>query len=582
MPPLSPDSTRHPKLGSDLPAGIRLSCGPSIHYSHDVARNPAYLIKAKSGAVASENVLCSEIGVDVMKNGGNAVDAAVAATFCTGVVNMFSSGIGGGGFMVVRVPTSKDGKSSEVWTVDFRETAPALANKTMYIRDPTQAMLGGLSVAIPGEVRGLEEAHKRWGSLPWERLVQPSVELAAGWRVGRELTRRINNPLVRTLMTGTQDWSDIFAPDGHILQEGDIIRRANLSRTLSIIAREGARGFYQGPVADAIVDKVRETGGILTHEDLKDYSVIIEPALQGSYLSRKVYTSHAPTSGPVLLHMLNIMEHYDLFEEGMTGLNVHRLIEAIKFGFSARTRVADPAFLDDLDDLDYIKKLPTKQYAAKVVANITDDATHTPDYYNPVFDVPSDHGTSHTSIVDKNGMAVSITSSVNWVFGSQVLDPVSGILLNNEMDDFSIPGTPNGFGLYPSPYNYPEPGKRPLSSTAPTIVENPDGSFYLAIGGAGGSRIFPSVFQVILNLDWGMNVGESVEFGRLHDQLYPTIVDVDSTYPGPLVDALRQRGHNVTVLDVNRIAAVVEAVVKDDGVIWAASDSRKNGVAAGY
>lgn len=187
-----------------------LSRGRSAFHSQDVARNPAYLIKAKSGAVASENIVCSDLGVDVMKDGGNAVDAAVAATFCIGVVNMFSwvfysfsvdgsylragksSGIGGGGFMTVRVPTSKDKGSSEIWTIDFRETAPALANKTMYNNDPTKARFGGLSVGIPGEVRGLEVVHKRWGSLPWERLVQPSVELAAGWKVGRELSKRIN------------------------------------------------------------------------------------------------------------------------------------------------------------------------------------------------------------------------------------------------------------------------------------------------------------------------------------------------------------------------------------------------------
>jgi len=202
-------------------------------------------------------------------------------------------------------------------------------------------------------------------------------------------------------------------------------------------------------------------------------------------------------------------------------------------------------------------------------------------FLNPAFPVHPIQK-SHTSIVDKNGMAVAITSTVNLVFGSQVMDPETGILLNDEMDDFSIPGIPNGFGLRPSPLNYPQPGKRPLSSTAPTIVEHPDGSFFLAIGGSGGSRIFPSVFQVLLNLDWGLDIRDAIEFGRLHDQLYPLITDAEDIYPGHILDDLRQRGHNVSVLDVNRLAAVIQGVVQTDSSIYAASDSRKNGIAAGY
>jgi len=193
------------------------------------------------------------------------------------------------------------------------------------------------------------------------------------------------------------------------------------------------------------------------------------------------------------------------------------------------------------------------------------------------------HLQSHTSVVDKNGMAVALTSTVNLVFGSEVLDPETGIILNDEMNDFSTPGVPNAFGLWPSPYNYPEPGKRPLSSTTPTIIEHPDRSFFVAIGGSGGSRIFGAIFQTLVNLDFGLDVSQAVEFGRLHDQLYPVIVDADSVYPPDILDALRCRGHNVTVLDVNRVAAVVQAVVQQqNGKITAASDSRKNGIAAGY
>ncbi|KAH8083772.1 gamma-glutamyltranspeptidase [Cristinia sonorae] len=539
------------------------------------ARNPAYLIHAKHGAVASENKLCSDIGVETLKAGGNAVDAAVSTTLCIGVANMFSSGIGGGGFMTVRVPVNG---SSEVFTVDFRETAPALSNKTMYAKDPLSAAFGGLAVGIPGELRGLEEAHKRWGSLPWNDLVQPSIQLARGWAVPAELARRIQ--MFAPMMLGKADWSSIFAPQGQLLKEGDIIRRLNLSRTLSVIASKGADGFYKGEIADSIVQKVKATGGILSHDDLKSYTVIVKPALRGTYRGRKIYTTHAPTSGPVLLHMLNLAEHLDDFvEKGRTNLNVHRIVEIMKFGFAARTRVCDPAFIQDYTS---IKKIPTKEYADQIFTNLTDDRTHTPDYYQPIFDVPEDHGTSHTSIVDKNGMAVAITSTVNLVFGSQVMDPVTGVILNDEMDDFSTPGIPNSFGLWPSPYNYPEPGKRPLSSTAPTIIEDADGHFEIAIGGSGGSRIFPSIFQVLTNLDWGLDASAAVEYGRMHDQLYPPYVDVDSVYPEKALEGLRSRGHNITVLDIGRIAAVIQLVKKDGEDIYAASDSRKNGIAAGY
>ncbi|KAJ7783168.1 gamma-glutamyltranspeptidase [Mycena metata] len=539
-----------------------------------VGGNPAYLIKARNGAVATENVLCSTIGVDILKAGGNAVDAAIAATICTGTVNMFSSGIGGGGFMTVRIPPAHPGEASQVFVIDFRETAPALSNRTMFPPHSTTSRFGGLSVGVPGELRGLEEAHRRWGSLPWKTLIEPSIALARGWRVQRELGQRIT--WFPSLMLGNPDWSAVFAPRGRFLREGDVIRRTNFSRTLATIASEGPDAFYKGPIADALVRKVRETGGILSHADLENYRVKVEPALKGTYRGRKVYTGHAPGAGPVLLHMLNLFEKFPVTER--TPLNVHRAVEIIKFGWAARTKICDPAFTNNTQRIDDIS---TKAFADLVAANITDDRTHPPHYYNPEFDIKVDHGTSHTSVVDHNGMAVALTSTVNMIFGSGVLDPETGVILNDEMDDFSTPGTPNGFGLWPSPYNYPEAGKRPLSSMVPTIMEHPDGSFAVAIGGSGGGRIFGAIFQTILNLDWGLDASEAVEFGRVHTQLLPAGVDADFGYPEVLMKGLLDRGHTVEVTPP--VAAVVQLVVQDeDGRIFAASDSRKNGIAAGW
>ncbi|KAJ6593887.1 gamma-glutamyltranspeptidase [Mycena capillaripes] len=539
--------------------------------------NPAYLIKARNGAVATENILCSDIGVDILKAGGNAVDAAIAATFCTGTVNMFSSGIGGGGFMTVRIPPAHPDASSEVFTIDFRETAPALANKTMYPPHSNSSLFGGLSVGVPGELRGLEEAHRRWGSLPWKTLVEPSVALARGWTVQKELGQRIT--WFPSLMLENPDWSAVFAPRGTFLREGDVIKRTNYSRTLATIASQGPDAFYKGPIADSLIRKVRATGGILSHGDLENYTVRVDHALQGTYRGRKVYTSQAPTSGPVLLHMLNLIEKFPM--TARTPLNVHRAIEVLKFGFAARTKICDPAFNNDTKRIDEIS---TKPFADLVAVNITDDRTHPPTYYNPAYDVKTDHGTSHTSVVDKNGMAVALTSTVNLIFGSQVLDPETGVILNDEMDDFSTPGTPNGFGLWPSPYNYPEPGKRPLSSTAPTIVEHADGSFAAAVGGSGGGRIFGAVFQVLLNLDWGLDVSAAVEYWRVHTQLVPEIVDADLGYPADVLAGLLARGHKLAGARTRCIvAAVVQLVARrTDGQIFAASDSRKNGIAAGF
>jgi gamma-glutamyltranspeptidase/glutathione hydrolase/leukotriene-C4 hydrolase len=233
--------------------------------------------------------------------------------------------------------------------------------------------------------------------------------------------------------------------------------------------------------------------------------------------------------------------------------------------------------------LDAIEQMPTKELADLIFLNITDDKTHLPAYYNPEYSIQTSQGTSHSSIVDKNGMAVAVTSSVNIPFGSMVMDPVTGVIFDDTMNDFATPGVPDAWGIYASPSNYPEPHKRPLSSMVPTIIEHTDGSLYLVAGGSGGSRIFGSVFQTILNLDWGLDASQAVEFGRLHDQLYPLRLDIDDVYPSYLVEDLAKRGHNITISDVNRIAAVVNIVTRQpDGKIFAASDSRKNGIAAGY
>ncbi|KAF9329232.1 hypothetical protein BG006_007664, partial [Podila minutissima] len=453
---------------------LGVTLASKVGSSPAIERPTPTLIKAKNGAVAAEEIHCSEIGVQVLVDGGNAVDAAIASCLCIGTVNSFSAGVGGGGFMAIRLP------NATVEIIDFRETAPAGSTKDMFKNNPILAQTGGLAVAVPGEIRGLELAHKRHGKLPWERLFAPSIKMAReGWAVGPELARRLQ--IAKQLVETQPDWSHVFAPEGEALREGQWIKRKALADTLESIAKHGAKVFYEGPIAQSMVDHVQAHGGILTMEDMRSYKPLIKEPSVGFYQGRKVYTSPAPTSGPTLISILNILERYNLgkFQQDFN-LDTHRLVEAMKFGFAQRTELGDP----DFTDLEAkIQNMMSKDTAAAIRANISDERTFPVEYYNPHWGPIDNHGTTHLSTVDKDDMAVALTSTVNLLFGSKLLDPKTGVILNDEMDDFSIPGRANAFGLQPSPYNYPAPGKRPLSSCVPTIVEK-DGKFEMSLGGS--------------------------------------------------------------------------------------------------
>ncbi|KAG0199328.1 hypothetical protein BGX28_007379 [Mortierella sp. GBA30] len=541
-----------------------------------IDQNGPLLIKAKYGAVAAEEIHCSEVGVEVLKEGGNAVDAAIASCLCIGTINSFAAGIGGGGFMAIRLP------NGEVETIDFRETAPSGSYPTMFKQDPILAQRGGLAVAVPGELRGLELAHRRHGQLPWERLFAPSVKLAReGWAVGPELARRI--ALAKDTIEADPDWTEVYASkDGTALTEGEWIKREAFADTLEAVGREGADAFYTGKIARMIVNHVRKNGGILTMEDMGNYEALVKEPMVGFYHGRKIYATPAPTSGPALIGILNILEGYNLGKSLKDAdVDTHRLVEAMKFGFAQRTELGDPDFID-LEAT--IESMLSKDTAAKIRANISDTRTFPVDYYNPHWGPIDNHGTTHLSTVDKDDMAVTLTSTVNLLFGSKLLDPQSGVILNDEMDDFSIPGQANAFGLLPSPYNYPEPGKRPLSSCVPTIVER-NGKFEMALGGSGGSRIITAVLQTILNVyDHDQNIMDAIENPRIHHQLMPNVVDIEEGYSESEIEFLRSVGHNVTLFDRKQAKAEIQAVMRlDDGYIYASSDTRKQrAVAAGF
>ncbi|KAG9321475.1 hypothetical protein KVV02_007274 [Mortierella alpina] len=549
---------------------LKLGAPPAIE------KNTPILIKAKNGAVATEEIHCSEIGVEVLKEGGNAVDAAIASCLCIGTVNAFAAGIGGGGFMAIRLP------NGTVEMIDFRETAPAASFPTMFKKDPVLAQRGGLAVAIPGEIRGLELAHTRHGKLSWERLFEPSVKLARyGWAVGPELARRIS--LVKDMIETDPDWSHVYASkEGVALKEGDWIRREALADTLETVGRKGADAFYKGQIAKDIVDHVRKNKGILTMDDMRKYTALIKEPVVGYYQGRKVYAAPAPASGPVLISILNILERYNVGKSlSSADLDTHHLVEAMKFGYAQRTELGDPDFTDLKET---IRSMISKDTASQIRANISDTRTFPVEYYNPHWGPIDNHGTAHLSTVDKDDMAVALTSTVNLLFGSKLLDPKTGVILNDEMDDFSIPGQANAFGLQPSPFNYPEPGKRPLSSSLPTIVER-DGKFEMSLGGSGGSRIITATLQTMLNVyNHGQNIMEAIENPRIHHQLMPNVVDIEKGYSRSETQFLRSAGHNVTLFDRVEAKAEIQAVMRDvDGYIYASSDTRKQrAVAAGY
>ncbi|KAI8906516.1 nucleophile aminohydrolase [Powellomyces hirtus] len=540
------------------------------------SRSTAGAVRAKQGAVSSEHPICSQIGVDVLKDGGSAVDAAIATGVCIGSTNMYSSGIGGGGFMVVRE------KTGDSRFIDFRESAPAGASKDMYKDDPTKAQFGGTGVGVPGEIRGFEAAHKKYGKLEWKRLFQPSVELCInGWEVNPILEQRIN--LVPDLMLKNKEFRAVFAPNGKLLKSGDIIKRETYGATLREIGEKGASVFYEGWIAEELVKTTRADGGVLSMDDMRNYTAKVQPTLVGFFHGRRIITAPPPTSGPVLLSILNVMEGYDLSAEGRTATNIHRLIEAYKHGFAERSYYGDPIDTTFRNITEIAAEFADKSNAWRVRRLISDTKTFPVEYYNPTFDIKEDHGTMHVSVLTADGEAVSMTSTVNLLFGGQIMDAKTGVILNDEMDDFSIPGHPNAFGLAPSPYNYIQPYKRPLSSSVPTIIENGD-QVEAVIGASGGSRIITAVAQALLDmLSFNADAALAVRQPRAHHQLLPNTLFVEYEYDGRLLKELEKLGHSVHVFDKGLYLSGVEAIHRlPDGTIQAASDWRKGGSSAGY
>jgi gamma-glutamyltranspeptidase/glutathione hydrolase/leukotriene-C4 hydrolase len=533
-------------------------------------------LQSQNGAVAADNPACSAFGVDILKEGGNAIDAAVATCLCQGVGGPSASGIGGGHVMLIRLA------NGTTVVIDARETAPQNAYPEMFVANPKLASRGGLAVAVPGELKGLEYAWKTFGSgkISWSRLFDKAIDLAAnGIKVEKWLmeSMRLDSAAMKQSPTMMAVFSD---GNGNLLPEGSLVKNTKLAETLRKIAAGGSDVFYNGELTPIMVNEINNNGGNITEQDFHDYTIKLREPLSTYFQGYKIIGSNAPFSGGALtMYTLNLLELFNLPKRSYDVETVHMIIESWKFAFSNRMALADPEFVNITS---IIQELVSKDHASRIRPRIDLAQTHDPTYYKDLnTEAPvSPQGTTHMSVVDKDRNSVALTSTINLGYGSMVLGPNTGIIFNDEMDDFSIPGLPNQFGLAPSVANFVAPGKRPLSSMTPTIVLKNDQP-YMVVGGSGGPRITTATISVILDvLAFGENIKQAIYKPRVHHQLYPNKVMIEAAFPAEMRNILGTKyKHEFTDVEKN---ACVQGIVIDGENLYSASDFRKYGESAGY
>jgi len=515
------------------------------------------------------------------------VDAAVATGFALAVTHPQAGNIGGGGFMLISLAGGK-----KLTAIDYRETAPAAASKDMFLDeagnvDRDRARYSRASAGVPGTVAGLLYALEHYGSMPRELVLAPAIKLAEeGFPVPYGLAFALEKSHERFL--GDVSSQAYFEhPGGKAYKAGEVLRQPDLAKTLRAIASEGTRGFYEGPVAQLIEEEMKQGGGLISAEDLKNYKPIEREPVRGTYRGYDILSMPPPSSGGVhVIQMLNILEGYDLAKLGHdTADSIHRLVEAMRRAYADRAKyLGDPGFVKVP-----VAGLVSKEYAAQLRAGI--DLSHATKSENVSAGRPpgaEGDQTTHFSIIDKAGNAVSNTYTLNLAFGSGYSVDGAGFLLNNEMDDFSAkPGAPNAFGLVGGDANAIAPGKRPLSSMAPTIVLK-DGAPYLVTGSPGGSTIITVVLQEILNvLAYDMNVAEATAVPRVHHQWQPDVVITERGVSDDTLRILEARGfvipRNADGGFQHRVLGRANSIMKADGYFLGAADTREeDGAAIGY
>ncbi|VVC34642.1 Hypothetical protein CINCED_3A025773 [Cinara cedri] len=470
----------------------------------------------KNAGVVSNGGPCAQIGVDILAKGGNAVDAAIAVMVCDGAVCPEYMGIGGGFLLSVYNATTK-----KVVSIDARETAPAAADETMYLDDPKAGVHGGLAVAIPGALKGYSVLYEKYGGgVSWESLFEATIQLCLkGITISEHLEVRLRD--VQRLIKKDPMLRKTFfdRKTGHVKKVGETYVLPKLARTMKIIAKEGASALYNGSLTPKLLHDLNKINGIITAEDLANYKVEIEDAF--AIKLKNGYTIHSgppPGSGIILAYILRVLE--GLWPAPSPGLDAHRLVEAFKYGYAERTHLGDHKFVNVSQ---IFEKVNSDSYIDGIRSQIMDNFTSLdPKYYGADFDMLEDHGTANLVVVDSMGNAVVGTNTINTLFGCGIMSPSTGIILNNEMDDFSTPGVINSFGIPSSPANFIEPGKRPMSSMCPTIFTDKKGDFVLGVGAAGGSKItLATAYVTALKLWQNKTLKEALDKPRIYHQLLP-------------------------------------------------------------
>ena len=523
---------------------------------------------SSNGVVVTQHYLATEIGENILAQGGNAYDAAIAVGFALAVVLPRAGNIGGGGFMVIY-----DEDSNDTYAIDYREKAPAASFRDMYLDengefDILKSTFGYNAIGIPGTVHGFWSVHQRFGSLPWADLIQPAIILAErGFVMSDYMAQTLNNYSEK--MSYYDETRNIFLRNYPNLKDSRLIQN-DLAKTLKRIQKDGLNGFYSGETALLIAADMKENGGLITEQDLLDYRSIWRDPIKGTYRGKTIVTMPPPSSGGIhLIQMLNILENFELGSyEHNSYQYVSLLSETMKYAYADRSEyLGDPDFFDVP-----ISKITAKEYAKIISTSIEELGVLPSSKINPgMYINPESNETTHFSIADKFGNVISNTYTINSAFGSGVTIKGTGILMNNEMDDFSgQPGVPNQFGLLGGIANEIEPAKRPLSSMTPTIVFD-NGDPFLAIGSPGGSRIITAVLQIILNvIDFEQSLEEATDSKRVHHQWYPDDIDIEETYNQ--INELMDLGYKIDIIDT---ATCTQSIMIDDGEFIGVSDLRR-------
>jgi len=539
-------------------------------------------VTAQNGMVASQEAVATQVGVDILKKGGNAVDAAIATGFALAVTLPRAGNLGGGGFMMIHMAGSGETKA-----LDYREKAPAAAFKDMFLGedgepDNQKSRFSGLAVGVPGTVAGFAEAFETHGSgkLTWAELVEPAISLAEnGITVTPDLSASLTAS-ARRLLNDPASKTIFYKTGGLPYLPGETLKQEDLAKTLRRIADTGAAGFYTGETAERIAQKVQDAGGGMTVEDLEGYKPVWRTPVTGSYRGYDIASMPPPSSGGVhIVEILNMLETFPISDYGVNSADsIHVMAEAMRRAYADRSK-----FLGDPDYVEVpVRSLTSPAYASELVKTIRMDTATPSEEIKPGDPYPYESNeTTHFSVVDKDGNAVSNTYTLNFSYGVGLTADGTGVLLNNELDDFSAkPGVPNAYGLVGGTANAVEGGKRPLSSMSPTLVFK-DGELFLATGSPGGSRIITTTLQIILNvIDHQMNIAEATAAPRIHNQWLPDEIRIEEGLSPDTIRLLEARGHKV---EVKNAMGSTQSIMAVDGILAGASDPRRPGaLTAGY